>query len=352
MNGRWRRPINRRLLPAILLALGICRIGLAQREFTPDPIQERLIQTALSKVYIDSFPAALSCLDSILSADSGYLPAQIIKAGVIYMDMTDDENYGSQRRFRILIDSATTAMEKHLADNPRDAWGHFFMGTALGYQAFWEGQHGSWFKAISRGLKAGKYFSHALEYDTTFYDAYIGLGNLHYWRSAKMGILRNLPFVPDQRHRGIEELILAIQKSRLSPATSAIGLGWIYVDRKEYDMALALTDSLIKEGICGRQVQWLKGFTAHKIGRADKAVEAFETIKNGLIGKGGQNKYNLIICGYYLGMAYYLNGEKDRALKNFDEILDYELSPMVARRAAKTLARARELKQKIMFDSK
>jgi tetratricopeptide (TPR) repeat protein len=313
----------------------------------PDSLQDRLISRALSRVYLDSFPAALSCLDSLLARTPRYWPAKVISAGVIYMDMADDEDYARQTYCMRLIDSSMAALESHLDTFPKDAWAQFFMGTALGYRAVWEGQHGSLLKAISHGLKAGKYFAQTAKIDSTLYDAYFGLGNLHYWRSAKLGILRSLPFIADQRRQGIEELTLALKKSRYSGITAALSLGWIYIDRKEYDKAKTLSDSLISVGISGRQILWLKATACFSLSDAEGTIAAFETIKEGLLRKGRQNYYNLITCGYYLGLANYINGHRQAALKHFDEILGYKPSLYIAKRSAKKLESARGYQKKI-----
>jgi tetratricopeptide (TPR) repeat protein len=320
----------------------------AQVSYAPDNNQDSLISRCLSNIYVDSFASAIGCMDSILARSPAYWPAKVLKAGVIYMDMSDNEDYGRQRYCQRLIDSSIIALQSHLDTVPQDAWGAFFLGTALGYRAVWEGQHGSLLKAISLGLRAGKSYGQMAQIDSTLYDAYLGMGSLHYWRSAKLGILRSLPFIPDQRRRGIEELSRAREKSHYSRTTAALGLGWIYNDRKEYDKALAIADSLLAAGITGRQVLWLKATVCFAKSDAEGTIAAFETIKSGLLRKGHQNYYNLITCGYYLGLANYINGDKEAALKHFEEILNYNVSPQIAKRSAKRLESARNYKQKLI----
>ncbi len=63
--------------------------------------------------------------------------------------------------------------------------------------------------------------------------------------------------------------------------------------------------------------------------------------------KGNQNYYNLIICNYCLGVAYYLKGDDKTALDYFNEMLSWELSSEIAKRAAKKLKSARKYKKRI-----
>jgi tetratricopeptide (TPR) repeat protein len=331
------------LLAVIAIAMPIK----ADFTYKPNPFQDRLIQKSLSLVYIDSFGQAYECLDSVVQTTPQFWPAVVIKAGIIYMEMADDESYGRQKYFLALIDSSTQALENHLDTLPEDPWALFFLGTAYSYRAIWEKQHGSSFRLISLGLKAAKMFDEAIKIDSTFYDAYLGLGSVHYWKSASLGILRSLPFVADQRKQGIAELQKAITYGRYSRETAAIGLGWIYFNQKEYVKAGALVDSLISSGRDGRQIQWLKASICHSISKPDGMIAAFESIQAGLIRKGHQNNYNLVTCSYYLGLAHYINGENKQARDRFDQALSYKLSPEIERLLADRLKSARNYLQKI-----
>lgn len=350
----WLKLKRNRKLSVISLVLGLSvPVCMASDSFQsriqlkPDSLEDAFITKAMSYVNIDSFQVATVCIESLITVDSDYWPAYVIKAGIIYVEMTDDERYDREKYFKALIDTSLAGLDEHLKHHPDDKWALFFKGTALGYQAIWEGQHGSWFKAIMKGLKAGKYFSRAVKKDTLFYEAYVGLGTLHYWRSAKLGILRKLPFIPDKRQQGIDELKKAMEKSRYSSTAAAIGLGWIYIDCKEYHKAVAVADQLIARGEDGRQTLWIRAVANFNRGNISGTIKDFNQIKEGLLKKGNQNYYNLVICGYCLGVAHYLKGDNETALGYFDEILNYDLSTEIEKMAAKKLKSAEKYKKKI-----
>jgi tetratricopeptide (TPR) repeat protein len=313
----------------------------------PDSLQKAFINQALAYVYIDSFPAAIACMDSLIILDSRYYPAQVIKAGIIYTEMTDDERLDNEDYFKDLIDSAVSGIDEHLDKYPDDKWALFFKGTALGYFAVWEGQYGSWFKAVVKGLKAGKYFSKAVKIDSLFYEAYLGLGNLHYWRSAKLGIIRKLPFISDRREQGISELQLVVDSADFSATAASIGLAWIYIDRKDYKSTVRVTQRLINEGINGRQTLWPRAIAEFNRGNAGGSISNYTLIRDGLLRKGNQNYYNLTICGYCLGVAHYWKKDYQTARQYFEEILSYKMSPDLTKRASKKLKRAENYLKKI-----
>jgi tetratricopeptide (TPR) repeat protein len=313
----------------------------------PDSIQHDRLVKAINYIYIDSFQAGYNCLDSIITRDPGYWPAYVFKIGIIYTEMKDNESYDQVDYFKDLIDSTLNGLDNFLKRYPDDKWALFFKGSTAGYLALYEGHHGSWVKAVFKGLEAGKLFSKAVEADSTFYDAYLGLGNLNYWKSAKMGFFRSLPFIPDNRDEGIAQITLAMDSSQYSSLPAASGLAWIHYNRKEYDKTIELMANLEKQGIHGRQILWPKGLAYFKTSNAGGTIETFTRIKESLERKGNQNYYNIGLCDYYIGLAYYWRGDYTAALKHLNDLLNREVDSEIAKRLKDKYKSAENYKKKI-----
>ena len=313
----------------------------------PDSIQHERLVKAISYTYIDSFAAAINNLDSIITRAPDYWPAYVFKIGIVYTEMNDNENYDQVDYFKDLIDSTLNGLDDFLKRCPDDKWALFCKGSTAGYLALYEGHHGSWVKAVFKGMEAGKLFTKAVEADSTFYDAYLGLGNLNYWKSAKMGFFRSLPFIPDNRDEGIAQITLAMDSSQYSSLPAASGLAWIYYNRKEYDKTIELMNSLEKQGIHGRQILWPKGLAYFKTSNADGTVGTFSRIKESLERKGNQNYYNIGLCDYYIGLAYYWRGDYTAALKHLNVLLNREVDSDIAKRLKDKYNSAENYKKKI-----
>lgn len=313
----------------------------------PDSLQDALLFKAIEYAFNDSFPAARVCLDGILTDDHDFWPAYVFKIGVLYTEMTDDERYDRVDYFKALIDTAEDGLDEFLEKNPDDKWAYFFKGTAMGYGAIYEGHHGSWLKAVLQGMDAGKQFSKAIEIDSTFYEAYLGLGNLNYWRSAKMGILRILPFISDKREEGIRQVQLAMDSARYTALPGAAGMAWIYYHKKDYNRAVRLVDAIKAKGYTGRQLLWPKGLAHFKRGYARGTIETFETIREGLERKGNQNYYNIGLCDYYMGLAYFWMGDYDIALAYLNTLLERKVDEEVGKRLKKNYKAAEKYIKKI-----
>jgi tetratricopeptide (TPR) repeat protein len=313
----------------------------------PDSLTDLYLTRAMDQTYLDNYDAAIASLDSLILIDSANWPAYVMKAGIVYTRMTDEEEFDREDHFKALIDTALTGLNSHLKAYPDDKWGLFFKGTAMGYLALWEGHHGSWVKAVFKGLDAGKIYSKAVRQDSLFYEAYLGLGTLNYWRSAKMGFLRSLPFIPDKRELGIQQIFLAKDSSRYASTAAALGLAWIYIDRKEYRKAIAITDHLLEQKLTGRQILWPKGVAYFKMGYASGTIEVFSEILDSLSGLEGQNYYNIGLCEYYIGLANYWKGNDRTALKYLNSFLDREVDKKVKKRLSKKYKAAKKYKKKI-----
>ena len=106
--------------------------------------------------------------------------------------------------------------------------------------------HGSWWGAFQDGLKCSSYLKKSLKIDSTYYDAYLGLGAYHYHKTVKSKAFLWLPFVADRRAQGIEELRLCIDSGYLAAHNARESLLRIYFDEKRYEELLVLADSLDK----------------------------------------------------------------------------------------------------------
>ena len=340
---------NKILLLVIFIFISLDPPGVAQQyepetSLAPNDRQDKLFLRSIEYVYQDSFSAAYAVLDTMINEYPDYWPANVFKIGVLFTEMNDSESKSKADQFHALIDTTEKGIEEYLKKYPDDKWAHFFKGIAMGYWALYEGNHGSWLKAIFKGLAAGKHYSKAIELDSTFYEAYLGLGSLNYWRSAKLGIARKLPFIPDRREEGIRQIKLAIDSSRYSSLPAQTGLAWIYYNKKEYRKALHLMNDLMNRGYRGRQVLWPRGLAYFKIGNSKGVIACFSKIKDGLELQGNQNYYNIGLCNYYLGLAHYWSGKYATSLSYLNALLDQPVDKDVAKRLKQKYDRAEHYK--------
>jgi len=315
---------------------------IASRAASIRPSEQKLaaIVQVVNLVFADSFTQA----DIALSNFNDTIPSQpfyqLLFASIIYARMMDGEDYSREKEFMRNIDSAINTFDKWIDRNPDDAWGYFFLASAYGYKAVWQGQRGSWFKSMLTGLKSKGRFADALKIDPRLFDCYTGIGSYHYWSSVKLRKI--FPFLSDNRQEGLSELKLAMDSSYISSKAAAVGYGWALLNEKKYSAAIKVANSLKETTFAGRNSLWLLSAIYWANGNLRKAAENYRLLADALERAGNQNYYNLIYCRYRMGVCYYSLKNYPAAKDEFKALLAYNPSKEIRERHKKTYIRTRE----------
>jgi tetratricopeptide (TPR) repeat protein len=207
-----------------------------------DAKTDSLIRAAMEQAFNEKYDEALRTAEKMIAADPdgllGYFAAASVRLGIMRLYRTrqfEDE-------FEELVNTAIKKGQKR--SKKGGAWDYFFLGGAYGFRGAHKARELNWIGAFTDGWKGLQALDRALKYDPTLYDAYLGFGLYHYWRSALAGVLRAIPFVGDERQRGIEEMQLAIEKGRYSEVIATYALVEVYYNEKEYEKALELNRRL------------------------------------------------------------------------------------------------------------
>ncbi len=168
-------------------------------------------------------------------------------AGAALQGLIDDyrnETYSAEceKYLSLAIEKGSARVE----ENPNSALEHFYLGGALGYRGIYRSFRGNWWGAFRDGGKAYSHLKEALELDPQLYDAYYGVGAYHYWKSVKSKLFWWLPFFGDERKKGIQETMIAIQKGKYARNEAASSLLRIYLEEKDYPAVLKWSEEVKK----------------------------------------------------------------------------------------------------------
>ncbi|MBK7092480.1 MAG: hypothetical protein IPH59_12300, partial [bacterium] len=143
------------------------------------------LRRGIAFTMVEQFDSARSVFAAMVARDSLDHAAMLYLAGVDHAEMMDREDFTNKRQFEMLVEKAIDLAEKAKSNSDKAAWAYLTIGNGHAYAASIEAKAGSWWTAMRRGLKAKSAYLEALELDPTLYDAYLGLGTYHYWKSAK-----------------------------------------------------------------------------------------------------------------------------------------------------------------------
>lgn len=93
-----------------------------------------------------------------------------------------------------------------------DKWELLFWAMPTALWATFKPGKGAGFPG-SNQPKRPRSFRKAIQQDSTFWEAYFGLGSYHYWKSVATKFINWLPFIGDHRQKGIQQLLVASEKA-------------------------------------------------------------------------------------------------------------------------------------------
>ena len=332
-----------RILPFIL-----CQLIAAAVVFATNPSEREIqkqIADGIERTILNDFSGAesvfLNLIDQYPQQPFGYF-----YLGATYQaQMLDAESYEKLDDFTAAMERAIELAKERQQDNEEDAWAYFFEGSAYLYRSFMDSKLKKVWGAYRNAVKGAGRLEKVIELDSTFYDAYLGVGSYKYWKSSKTKMLTWLPILKDEREQGISMVQTAIQKGDFVKLVGRDQLAWILLDSGKAPDALELAienHQLYPESrffmwtlveIYYRDEQWEEAFTLYQ-----KLLKLLRELPE-------NNHYNEVTCLLRMAEVYYMRGDFLNADSLASEILSLKLSEEVRERVKPKLKRALKLKQ-------
>ncbi len=320
------------MLIRTLLLLGLLAFPASLAAVDLDSTYVAQLRRGIAFTMVEQFDSARTVFAEMVARDSLDHAALLYLAGVDHAEMMDREDFGKKDQFEAAVEKAISIAERARSLAEEAAWAYLTIGNGHAYTASLEAKAGSWWTAMRRGLKAKGAYLDALELDPHLYDAYLGLGTYHYWKSAKTEFINWLPFVGDRKDDGVEELQLAVDSSLFSNDLALNSLIWIHLERKDPQSALACAETLHSKYPDSRLVKWGMAFSNYAAGKFAAALEYFGEIIGSLESDSTQNYFNLIECRYHRGKIFQSVKDTSAAQKEFEQLLSYPAGEDVKKR--------------------
>ena len=205
-----------------------------------------LVRRALELVHHERYREALAAFTKLIDRYPGHPMGYFYRAATYQILM---RNYRTRRFENAFERALKLAIQKGnflKKSHPDDADIYFFLGGAYGFRGLHRVRKGDWVGAFLDGRRGIQNLQRALEIDSLNMDVYYGLGTYHYWRTAKVKVLRLVPFFRDLREQGIHELRLAMRLGRFTRIEAEFALVAVYYHQKDYHRAARLVERLVE----------------------------------------------------------------------------------------------------------
>ena len=316
------------------------------------PEVNSIILTGLRLVYADSALQAVDEFKKLIDIFPDNPIGYFYVAATLQNVMDDYRNYSYTDEFNQYLNLAIKTAEAMKKKGNLDAYDYLYLGGAIGFRGIHEALTGDWFDAFVDGLKGKGYLEKALKLDPQMYDVYYGLGSYHFWRSLKSRSFWWLPFIGDNRQKGIDMIKLALEKGQYAKRDAELALVRIWVANKEYDKAFDQINKL-------RQIYHNKPFLLWFLGEAQLETKmysgAIQTYQNLLVALTSSPYYapaGEVECRYDLALAYYDNRDFKNSTAQIDTILTFKKDDDMDKGMKDFIHKAEDLQKKIRKETK
>ena len=247
---------------------------------------DSLLQGAVIATVEQEYERAFRLVDQAIGLAPQDPLGPLFRAATLQSRMMDYEVYADEKEFFKSLKQCRQLAEKKLQRRPNDAWGHFALGSAYGYEAFYVGKKKRYLEAAHLGWNSIKHLETAIRLDSTMYDAYLGIGTYKYYRS-KLKLL----FFSDEKEEGLAMVRKACARGKYSRYAALNGLTWILLDENKAQEAFALSDSVLRAHPRSRFFMWGVAESASRLDNLKYAREIYQRVLTTLTEEGKLTPY-------------------------------------------------------------
>ncbi len=290
------------------------------------------INKGIDHVYKLEFDSANSIFQGFINSDpndpTGYFFQAMTEWWRIYLnkdDRSNDDNYLAK------VDRCIKVCEERIDENENNDWATFLLGGVIGYRGFMNVMRDNWLKAIDDGKQGLNLIQKSHDMNPSNKDALLGLGIYNY---AVDYVVERYPFLKavlfffpkGNKELGLTQLKDVAANGKYSKIEAAVTLAYIhlsyeknYYEAMNYAVKLAgqYPDNPVFGRFLGKCYVGTNNYSA--------ASQQYQSMiaKADSNKPGYNNNYMRREFNYYLGVCYSRTGLPDEALNTYQKAIDY-----------------------------
>jgi len=338
-------------------------IGLTSAAYGDTIVPVSVIHKAADAILAGHYRQAEELFDRFIAENPDEPAGPLMKAAVIHYHAIDYEDYSRSDEYFRLLDTAEKLARKKLVtctmkpetgnlkpETNYDVWGWYFLYSARVLKAAWSVTSGNYFSGIIDARAAVKDLSQ-IESDSlrrsatstpVHFDVQLTTGSHRFWQSNATKPVHWLPFVDDQRKRGIAEVEEALAKGTLvTPLSSSVLIEMLIVyDNKR---AIACSEDLVARYPSCRLFRWQLGESLKRDGRYKDAVRVLTGIADEMANDPDDDGSGPLRCWWKLAVLSESLGKVDDCRRYCEEIIRIGQRKSVAERQKKRIEGTRKM---------
>jgi tetratricopeptide (TPR) repeat protein len=323
--------MNKRLVATLFLYLSFLLPAgnAAAAEFQPDQLHAHLrqgIESAFNLDHTDAFASFRKAVELDRESPTGYAFLALAHLFSYETSFDPKEREKSREAMVRYVGDAVARGEKRVGENPRNGHAYFALTLAKIVNIRLALMQKSYIKAAQQSAIAWGYVEKTRAADPNNYDNYFPMGLFHYHIDQLPGVTRllsSLLITTGDRHKGIQELELAVQKGDLLRELAQTELASVYDHfEKQPAKALPITMELKERFPRNYNFSFSLANILSELGRFDEAYAIAEDMRKGI--RDGKPPFAPQIQPRYellLGRILFNQREYDRAGEYFQKVL-------------------------------
>lgn len=228
--------------------------------------------------------------------------------------MLEQDNFKFDKEYNESLKEAFKRLELEKKIENETAWYHFQKAAILGIDGLYQVRKENWFTALNRGLKAINSIETTLKINPKLYDALLGMGIYHYYRTIAKNKVKVLPIFGDYKAKGIEEIETSAKQGKVVNSFSKLALVYINMYEGKHEGALNIALEMENKYQNNILIKMLIGNLYRRMRDYEKSIDTFNKVLT--IDK------NYIRALYQIGLTFlYQKKELDKAEEYFNLFL-------------------------------
>lgn len=299
----------------ISISLILLSSALMAQDSTAHALAVKGLELGSNLYYKESYEVFQKLIELEPDNPRGYFLSSAI---YFWMYTEDLKNEEVGNKFRDISYEAVEVAEAKLDENENDIDAMFYLGGAYGSLGRYYVVQKSYLNAYWYGKKGKNYLEDVVELDSTYYDAYLGLGIYHYLADALPRSVKILSFLlgmQGDREQGLLEIMLAAEKGTYTKTEAMFVLAGLYAFREDRQKeAIEIFNKLLEKYPENPGALIALGRCYENFGNCDLAFDAYSRI---LANKGSQSRLPRGTVYYRVGESYFSKNDFERAKNNF-----------------------------------
>jgi len=268
--------------------------------------------------YHGEFSKAALVFQRVVDSDPSNPIGYFLKAAALESYMSDFSTFGPEKEFFDLLTQAVVKGKALLEEQDENPEVPFVIGASHFYRGFHCARKKEYLKALTELARAKPWLEKTVSVDSTFYDAYLGLGILEYLSAKAKDYL--IPFISGKYERSIQMITLGTKgkyTSVIAEEALVVALAGSSRWSEAIERALLLIGSFPRNRLFYWALIEIYRRKEDPQGVISTGYELLELVKNGQ----PDHHYNQGLLRRYLAEAHLQLGEYRACIRQCDSVL-------------------------------